>query len=83
MTEADKIRHYVLTSIIQPARQRGDVLVTIRASDVHKAMGLSNHLPNVCQVLDGDKFQQYARVHLVSRSGPLHGSTTVWVFGIR
>ena len=43
-------------------------------------MGLKNHFPTVCQVLDGEKFTSMAKVELISRSGPKMSSTVTWQF---
>ena len=56
MAEGDgrRIRLY-LCGQVELARGRGDKTVTFRAGDVHKALGLENRMPNVCQVQEGDE----------------------------
>lgn len=83
MILADRIRKYVVDEIIQPARQKGQSSVHVRAGEVHAALGLENRMPAVCSSLDADKFLSFAKVHLVSRSGPYQGSTAEWVFALR
>lgn len=80
MILADQIRKYVLNSIIEPARRAGNETVTVRAGDVHSAMGLKNRLPAVCAALGATKFVSYAQVRIVKQSGPINGSNTKWVF---
>lgn len=80
MTQADRIRQFVLDYYIRPARERNQSTVKIVAGEVHSAMGLRDRMPAVCSALDADKFLSYARVTLVSRSGPEQGSTATWVF---
>jgi 5-methylcytosine-specific restriction protein B len=83
MILADRVRQYVLDDIIQPARLKGLPTVRLRAGDVHQALGLQNRMPAVCGALDAEKFLSYAQVLLVSREGPLQGSTTTWVFELK
>ena len=62
--DAQRIRRY-LRGQVALARGRGDKTVTLRAGDVHQALGLVASMPNVCQVLEGRKFHEEARVELV------------------
>ena len=66
--DADRIRDYA-TQMIEEARREGDTRKTIRAGDVHDALGLTLAHANVCQVLDGSKFHTQARVNLLRYSG--------------
>lgn len=54
---AEHIRQHLIAHYIDPARQRGDHTVTIRAGDVHKELGLTSQLPNVCQTIEGEKLR--------------------------
>ena len=81
MILADQIRQYVLHNLIMPARATGLKQVTVRAGDVHQAVGLVNRMPAVCSALDAHKFLSYASVKLISRSGPRQGADAQWVFG--
>jgi 5-methylcytosine-specific restriction enzyme B len=80
---ADQIRHYVLKNSIEPARQRGDSTVHVNANAVHSALGLHSRFPAICSALDSDKFLNYARVTLVSRSGPQQSSSVEWIFAVK
>jgi hypothetical protein len=40
MTQADRIRQFVRDRYVAPARIDGRAQITIRAGDVHRAMGL-------------------------------------------
>ena len=82
MTLADKIREFVKINYIDQARKNGEQLVSVRASDVHKALGLERRFPTVCQALDSDKFIEYASVVLSKRSGPPLSSSVVWTFDL-
>src|SRR4051812_33376488 len=61
MTQADRIRQFVLDRHVAPARARGRSEVTVRAGDVHRDMGLSNAMPAVCAAIDSKKFSELAR----------------------
>lgn len=82
MTLADKIREFVKLNYIDQARKNGERTVTVRASEIHKAMGLESRFPAVCQALDSDKFIDYASVVLYKRSGPPLSSSVVWMFDL-
>ena len=59
--DADRIRQH-LSRQVQEARDAGSASVTFRAGDVHDALQLPGRMPNVCQVLEGKKFQAMAGV---------------------
>ncbi len=79
---ADEIREHVMEVYIIPARARGTRSVTVRAAEVHAALALRARYPVVCSALDGETFIEAAGVTLISRKGPLHSSSVVWVFGV-
>ncbi len=62
--DADRIRRYLVRRV-QEARCTGATELTLRSGDVHRALGMVNALPNVCQVLEGEKFHSMAGVELV------------------
>lgn len=62
---AEDIRNYVQRKNIEPARQRGEKRVTIRAGDIHDEMNLSNRQPLVCDTLSGRKLEELCRVRLI------------------
>src|SRR5262245_33085118 len=55
---AEKVRQYAAKHYIRPAKSRNERTVQIRAGDIHKALGLQNKLPNVCQAIKGPRFLQ-------------------------
>ncbi len=59
--DADMIRHH-LCQAVERARKAGATGITFRTGDVHKALGLANVIPNVCQVLKGKKLHAQAGV---------------------
>lgn len=79
-TKADAIRAFVVAGYAEPARKLGKRGFTVRAGDVHRAMGLSNEMPNVCSALGGRKFESAAGVRLKTREGPRAGATVTFTF---
>jgi 5-methylcytosine-specific restriction protein B len=82
MSQADDIRRFIIAQYIEPACARGDKTVSVRAGDVHREMGLSNAMPNVCSALGSDKFSTDAAVTQIAREGPANSSTTTFTFAI-
>lgn len=80
MNGADRIRHCALNYFIEPARERGDPEVTIRAHDLAAAIGLNDAFPNICQSLGGEKFQQLARVPPPTYTEPNPSSSTIFTY---
>jgi 5-methylcytosine-specific restriction protein B len=81
-SDADRIRQYALEHFVEPARDRGVSSVTIRAGDLHNALGLSNAHANVCQALRGRLFRNLAGVGEPTVTGPENSSTTIFVFSL-
>jgi len=77
-SQADAIRQFVVANSIEPARRSGGSRFSIRAGNVHSAMGLSNAMPAVCSVLGGRKLWHSAGVTQVARDGPVNGSNAVF-----
>ena len=81
--DADDIRAAALKLYIEPARQRGDAEVSIRAGDLHDALGLDQAHANVCQALGGAKFQAMAKVPAPRIEGPGQSTTTNYHFSLK
>ena len=62
--DALRIRRYLVAQVAM-ARERGDTTITLRSSDVHKALGLVARMPNVCQVMTRRRFHEQAKVEQV------------------
>lgn len=77
-SQADAIRHYAMANHVTPWRESGGDLLTIRAGDIQREMGLRNATPNVCSALEGAKFLALANVALVRRDGPRRSTTTTY-----
>jgi hypothetical protein len=80
MSQADRIRQFVLDRYVSPARAKGESKITIRAGDVHRAMGLANRMPAVCSAIGGNKFEDIARATLINRTGPANGANVYFEF---
>jgi hypothetical protein len=82
-TYAERIRQYARQNFIQPALQRGDMTVRIRAGDVHQGLNLRRQHPNVCQVLKSQKFLEGNHLSLEAEEGPPSGQSSAMVFTYR
>lgn len=81
-SDADRIRRYALEHYIKPAHRRGDLIVQIRAGDLHNALGLTAAHANVCQALQGRKFLEMAGIGEPSVAGPVNSSTTTFTYAV-
>ena len=79
-SSADRIRRFILSHYVVPARNRGDKTVTVRAGDVHARMSLHRQHANVCQAMRGDKFLNLANVKLKSFKGSLAGANAYFTY---
>lgn len=82
MSQAERIRRYVLAHYVDPARAAGGGELTIRAGDVCRAMGLQGRAPNVCSVLDSRKFLELAGLRFLGRVGPQQSTTTTFRYTV-
>ena len=83
MTFSDDVRAHCAINYIEPARQRRDTEVAIRAGDVHQELGYRNRMPLVCSALGTDLFQDLCGVERISIEGPANGANAVFRFKIR
>lgn len=82
-SDADDIRAAALRLFIHPAREKGHAEVSIRAGNLHDALGLDQAHANVCQALGGSKFQQLAKVPPPRVEGPGQSTTTTYHFTLQ
>ncbi len=80
MTQADRIRDFVKSNYIDPARAKGQDTVSVRSGDVHFAMSLSQRYPAVCSALGSNKFEQLCNIERLSIEGPINGANTVYTY---
>ena len=74
MNQTDRIRDYIVTHFIEPARRRGLKQITVRAGDIHKDLGLVSRMPMVCSALEGRKLLGLDDVSILQRKGPVQGA---------
>ena len=79
-TQADRIRRFAVGHYIAPARRNSLGEITIRAGDVHRAMGLANAMPAVCSAIGNKRFAEVANVRLSQRTGPANGANVYFRF---
>jgi hypothetical protein len=80
MGYADEVRAYCSRHYIQPARAAGKKEISIRAGDVHKAMGYKSRMPLVCSAIGTALFSEQNGIRRVSVDGPLNSANTVFRF---
>lgn len=80
LSQADRIRAFMLKHYVEPARDAGEGQFSVRAGDIHQEMHLANAVPAVCSVLGGRKFLDDAGVKLIAREGPEQSTTTAYTF---
>lgn len=82
-SDTDRSRAFAKREFVEPARRRGDTLVRIVAGDVHRALGLKNRVPAVCQALRSKKFLVENHLELEKTEGPPSLTSTTVVFTYR
>lgn len=82
MSMADDIRRHVKFNYIEPARGRGEAIITIRVGDVHMEMGLKSRLPAVSAALGSNKFEELCNVRKIRVEGPINGANARFTFKI-
>lgn len=80
MRYADEVRAYCNRHYVQPARSAGEKEFSIRAGDVHEAMGYKNRMPLVCSAIGAAIFSETNAARRISVDGPLNGANTVFRF---
>lgn len=80
--QVDRIRRYVVESLVDPARGEDKVELTICAGEVCRALGLNGRAPNVCSVLSSRTFLDMAGLKLLDRVGPRQSTTTTFRYAL-
>lgn len=83
MTDSDLVRSFVERNAVDRARREGQVEFSVRAGEIHKALGFSNRVPTVCQALRSKSLLTKNGLELKSESGPPSGLSTTMVFTYR
>jgi len=79
-SNADRVRRFIISRYVVPARKRGEKTVTVRAGDVHAQMLFRGQHANVCQAMRGDRFLNLANVKLKSFRGPRAGANAYFTY---
>ncbi len=80
MKPTELTKRHVISTYVEPARQRGDKTILVKVGGVQKELGWTNRTPSVFSTLSSRSFQREAGVELVEKTGgPASGgpSTTV------
>jgi 5-methylcytosine-specific restriction protein B len=80
LRDANRIRLCALNYYISPAREQGKAQVSIRVGTLHKELMLKDAKPNICQALQGKKFQELAGVPEPTKEGPDASTTTTFTY---
>lgn len=81
---ADQYREYAYKHYVEPARRNGEKTVRIKSGDIVNGLKLKNQTPNVCNALEGGKFQERYRLKLIDKQTPApKGTSTTVVFTYR
>jgi hypothetical protein len=75
-SDAERVRVWVEENVIQPAKARGEKVVTVTAGEVHRYLGLKNRVPLVCQALKSKRLLDKNHLVLKEVSGPPSGLST-------
>lgn len=80
MANSEAIRKHLVEHYVAPARQRGDLTVTIQVSAATRELGDETAIAAVSAVLGSEKFEQEARVRRLAVDGPIPGGRTLFVY---
>ena len=80
---SDLVRSYIEQNFVGPARREGRLEFSVVAGEVHRALGLSNRVPLVCQALRSKQLLTKNALELKSEAGPPSGLSTTMVFTYR
>lgn len=74
--DTQRVKEFARTEYVEPARRRGDSTVEIVAGNVHKALGMNNSVPTVCQALKSSDFLRENCLEIARIEGPPKGLGT-------
>jgi len=74
--DSSAVRRYVRDHYVRPAKRAGRSTFRVIAGDVHRALGLKNRVPLVCNALSSRKFLEENSLRLLERTGPPSGQST-------
>jgi len=74
LSQADRVRDFVIETYIRPALERRESSVTVRAGDVASEMNIPNRQPSICSAMTGKKIEQLSGALVGSITGPNPGA---------
>lgn len=74
--QTSKVRRYVRDHYVRPARSERRGMFRVVVGDIHRALGLKNRVPLVCNALASRKFLDENSLRLLGRTGPPSGQST-------
>jgi hypothetical protein len=80
MKPTEQTKKYVISTYVEPARQKGEKTIHVRVGNVQKELGWINRTPSVFSTLSSKEFLREAGLELIEKiGGPPSGgpSTTV------
>jgi hypothetical protein len=77
---SDSIRNHVTEVYLKPAKRKGERTFTVNVGAVHKALGLTNRVPQVCSALESKKLLEENHLRVISKNGPPSGQSTTVTF---
>ena len=76
MKLSEEVQRHVQEAYVNPAQQRGETNIRIKAGDVHRALHWVNRVPSVCTTLSSKKLQRETGLELIAKEGPPSGFGT-------
>ena len=83
MSRSEQVLKHIEKAYVEPARQRGESTIQVRAGDVHRDLRWTNRVPSVCTALSSQKLQKAIGAELIAKHGPPSGFSTNVVFTYR
>jgi len=77
---SDSIRDHVSEVYLKAAIRKGERTFAVNVGAVHKALGLTNRVPQVCSALESNKLLEENHLRIASKSGPPSGQSTTVTF---
>lgn len=78
MSGEKTIQSRVISIFIEPARARGEKMVTLRAGEIQKMLGPGNKISDICDAVDAQEFLEEAQVELKGQRGAAHRTDREW-----
>jgi hypothetical protein len=79
---SEQTKKHVIANYVEPARSKGERVISVRVGNVQKELGWTNRTPSVFSTLSSKAFMREAGVELLEKKdGPASGGpSTTWLF---